>query len=99
MDRNVRAGKEFALLVWIAVHGVVDEICSNAAVVQECIALAGSTVSGHALTLAPRPYKKIQKRPLGLLYLFAKGRVSFHAINPKGKFTLAKISHALADGL
>ena len=46
-DRNVSTWQEFALFVWIAINRVVDEIGTNATVVQQGIPLARGTVAGN----------------------------------------------------
>src|SRR5262245_23710661 len=48
-DRDPCAGREAALLVWIAIHRVVEEIGADAAVVEQRVALAGSAIADHGL--------------------------------------------------
>lgn len=40
VDRDVGAGKEASLLVWVPVHGELKEIRANAAIVQKGVSLA-----------------------------------------------------------
>ncbi len=53
-NRNMRARQKLVVLVGVAVDRVVDEVGSDAAVVQQGIALARCAVSGHRLVLSLR---------------------------------------------
>ena len=52
VDRDVGAGQELPLLVWVAIHGVVQEIGADAAVVQQGVALCRARRSRRPLFLA-----------------------------------------------
>ena len=54
IDRNVHSWRIAAVLVWVAVDSEIEEISADAAVVEQCIAFAGSAISAHlrALLLA-----------------------------------------------
>ena len=46
------AGKKFSMLVRIAVHGVIQEIGANGAIVEEGVAFPGGPVAGDLLVEA-----------------------------------------------
>ena len=50
-DRNMRAWQEFALFVRIAINRVVDEIGTNATVVQQGIPFARGPVASNGFAL------------------------------------------------
>src|SRR5262249_54914337 len=43
--RNVSSGCEFALLVWVAIDGVVEDVGADTAVVQQSVTFAGCAVA------------------------------------------------------
>ena len=45
IDRDVHTRRKAAVLVRVSVHGKVKKICANAAVVEQRIAFAGSTIA------------------------------------------------------
>src|SRR5688572_5677521 len=59
-DRNARSGCEAPLLVRTAVHRVVQKIRADAAIVEQCIPLAGRAVPDNRLALLLRVDQKAQ---------------------------------------
>ena len=49
VDRNPRARRESTVLVWVAVHRVLEQVAADTAVVQQCVALAGCAVADDPL--------------------------------------------------
>lgn len=48
----MRTGKKFSMFVRIAVHGVIQEVGPNAAVVQQRVALAWGAIANDRLVSA-----------------------------------------------
>src|SRR5215813_13441570 len=64
VDRDPGAGSVLPLLVWAAIDGVVEEVGSNAAVVEERVPLARRTVARDAQPVALRVDEKCHEVPL-----------------------------------
>jgi hypothetical protein len=60
VDRDVRAWEELALLIRIAVDGELEQVAPDPAVVEQRVALAGSTISSDALTITARVDQELQ---------------------------------------
>src|SRR4051812_43629804 len=67
-DRNVSAGKELALFVWIAVDGVIEEIGADAAIVEQSVSFSGSAIAGDAFALAFGIDKEVEQAAFGLFH-------------------------------
>src|SRR5437867_11425131 len=66
---NVTARQKTSLLVRISIHGVLDEILADPAIVQQCGAFSRRTISCDLLLLMGSREQKIQEVELGLLDL------------------------------
>ena len=67
VDRHMHPGKETILLVGTAVHGVVQKIGADTAVVEQGVPFCGGAVRNDALSLLTRIDQEAQKRPLRAL--------------------------------
>ncbi len=67
IDRDVRARREPAVLVRVAVDRVVEEVGADAAVVEERVPLARGAVADDLLPGPPQPDQQLEQRPLRLL--------------------------------
>src|SRR5438552_5416963 len=94
IDGDVCSRQELAVLVGIAVDGIVDEVGANGAIVQQGVALAWRAVSGNFLSTALGLDEEFEQFALGFLYLIGKARVRFHLRVPQFYFSFAKISDA-----
>src|SRR6185369_8874059 len=74
-DRNMHPRRELAVLVRIAIDGEIEEVGSNPAIVEERIALAGSSISADSLAGLLDPDQERQEAALGLSYLVRKRSV------------------------
>ena len=75
-DRNVRSWQELALLVRAAVHGVVEEVGADAAVIEQGVPLARGAVTGDRLPFALGLDEEGQQLALRLLDLLLEARRS-----------------------
>src|SRR5262245_6502931 len=66
IDRNVRSGEEPAVLVWVPVDRVVEQVGADAAVVEKRVALSGCAVADYLLSLATKPDQELEQAPLRL---------------------------------
>src|SRR5258706_3349547 len=98
-DGNVCPRQELALLVRIAIDGVVDEIRADAAVVEERVAFARRPVPDHRFALAPDADQEFQELPLGLFDLLSKITICFDSAKPGVQFSLPHFDDAIADRL
>ena len=73
-DRYVRSRRERALLVRVAIHGVVEEVRADAAVVQQRVALARRPVADDALPSSFASMRKSSRSALGPVHLPSKLR-------------------------
>ena len=78
------------MLVRIAVHGVIQEIRANAAVIQQRVPFAGRAVAGDRLARALGFDQKFQQRALRLLHLLGKCAVGFMPVIPAAFFARAQ---------
>jgi hypothetical protein len=67
MYRDVRPGGEEPVLVWIAIHGVIDKIGTDPAVVEERIALSRRAVTDDLLPVASQSNEQLEQSALRLL--------------------------------
>ena len=72
ITRDMRARKELALLVWVAVNLVVEKICSNAAVVEQGVALSWSSIPNYCLSRAIGFDQELEQAALHFLDLFGE---------------------------
>src|SRR6267378_2157615 len=98
-DRDMRSGEELALLVGIAVHGVVDEIRADATVIQQRVAFARGSVSDDRLAFPPDADQELQKLPLGLFYLLSKIPICLNLAEPSLMFSSPQFDNAVANRL
>ena len=75
MDRDVHARREAAVLVGIAVDGELEEVGTDAAIVQERVALARRAIAADGLAVALRLDQERQELALGALDLLGKGGI------------------------
>ncbi len=75
--RDVRAGKKPAVLVGVAVDGVVDKVASQAAVIEKRVSLARRAVAGDRLSSFLRIDEKGEGVSLASLDLFVKRTIGF----------------------
>src|SRR5206468_12285172 len=92
INGDVRSGQELAVLMGIAVDGIVDEVGANGAIVQQGVALARRTISGNFLSTALGLEKEFEQFALGFLYLTGKARVRLYLRVPQFFLSFAKIS-------
>ena len=95
----MRSGQELALLVGIAVHGVVDEVRANTAVIQKRIAFARRPISDYRFSLSPDTDQEFKKLPLGLLHLLSEIAVCLDSAIPGVIFPLPHFDGAITYGL
>ena len=98
MDRDVGAGEEAPLLVRVPVHGELQKIRANAAIVQKGVSLARRSVSSHALAFAPQPDEQLQQRALRLDHLLGKCGVGFHPVQTRAELTVPQVHHGWRHG-
>src|SRR5882672_7392770 len=98
-DGNVRTRQELALLVRIAIDGIVDEVGADAAVIEERVAFARRPVPDHRFALAPDADQEFQELPLGLFDLLSKITICFDSAKPGVLFSLPHFDDAIADRL
>ena len=67
VDRHVHPRKEAVLLVRTPVHGVVQEIGTHTAVVQQGVAFCGGAISNDALSLFTCIHQEAEERSLRCL--------------------------------
>src|SRR5262249_9218868 len=65
-DGDVRSGRVATLFQRACVHGVVQEVGADAAIIQERVALAGGAVARNRLARALRPNEKLEQVALRL---------------------------------
>src|SRR6266404_1710645 len=73
----MRSAEEFSVLVRVSVDCVIEKVAANAAVIEERIPLARSTITSDRFPFPLHPNQKVQNLALGFLYLFCKGEVCF----------------------
>src|SRR6266478_5326243 len=78
-NRNMRPRQESAVLVRISVHGVIQEIRADRAVIQQSIALPRRSISRDLFPIAFRGNQKLQQLPLRFLHLLRKTRIPLQA--------------------
>src|SRR5437879_10012076 len=98
-NRDMRSGPELALLVGLAVHGVVNEIRANTAVIQKRIAFARCPISDYRFSLSPDTDQEFKKLPLGLLHLLSEIAVCLDSAIPGVMFPLPHFDGAIPYGL
>src|SRR3954451_3400408 len=69
IDRDVRARRVAAMLVGIAVHGEIEEVRSNTAVVEQGIAFAGRAIGAYLGTFILALNEKREDLPFGAMNL------------------------------
>src|SRR2546421_2807524 len=92
INGDVRSRQELAVLMGIAVDGIVDEVGADGAIIQQGVALARRTVSGNFLSTALGLDKEFEQFALGFLYLIGKARVRLYLCVPQFFLSFAKIS-------
>src|SRR5260370_2232191 len=92
INGNVCPRQELAVLMGIAVDGIVDEVGADGAIIQQGVALARSTISGNLLSTALGLDKKFEQFALGFLHLVGKARVRLYLRVPQFFLSFAKIS-------
>src|SRR5580658_6580993 len=85
-NRDVSARQESTLFVRAPVHGVLDQIFADAAVMQQSCALAGCSVSRHRLALPRRSEQELHECDFGLLYLLRKTLIAHCRSQPRSFF-------------
>src|SRR5919198_2003709 len=82
VDRHARPRKELALLVRASVHGEVDEVCSDAAVVEKGVAFPRGAVPSDRLPAILRVDKKFQELSLRLFHALTEAGVRVQTRHP-----------------
>ncbi len=67
-------------LYGFAIHGEIEEVGANAAVVEQRVAFARSTVADDSLALALGVDQEFEQLALGLLHLLAEVRVGLEPL-------------------
>src|SRR5262245_35977395 len=93
-DRNVSARRDLAVLVRIAVDRVIEEVGSNAAVVEQRISLAGSTIAGDRLSFTFRVDEKFEEAAFCVFHLLTEAPVVLNAIESELTFAREQRLHA-----
>src|SRR5262245_32462386 len=96
-DGNMGAGKQFALLVRVAIHRVVDEVAAYPAVVQQGVALARRPIADDGFSFPFGADQELQKLALGLLHLLSEVAIGFDAVKPSLIFALSHFDNTRTD--
>src|SRR5207249_10581344 len=86
-----RSCQEFAVLVGVSVDRVIEKVAADTAVIEECIALAGRTITGDRFPFPLHPDQKIQNLALGLFYLFCERKVGFQPCEASFLFSFRQL--------
>ena len=95
MDRNMGAWEEPTLFVRVPINCIVDEIGSHSAIIEQCIRLAGCSVTHDRLTRLFRSDQEFQEFPLLLLHALPERSVILQRIHPHAIFLRDYLCHAL----
>ncbi len=96
VDRDAGARGESAVLVRVAVHGVLEQIGSDAAVVQKRVALAGRAVADHALAATAALQQELQHGGAGIAGRGFEAAVSLHRVQAGPPLLRQDLQGALA---
>src|ERR1700730_4909350 len=77
IDGDARSGQEFAVLMRIAIDGVVDEVGADGAIIQQGVALARRAVASDVFSAALGLDEEFEQLALGFLHLIGKPGVGF----------------------
>lgn len=97
-NRYAHAGHEVTLFVRAEIDGIVDEIGSHAAVVQQRHALGSGAVSDDAFAFSFGADQKLEQLAFGLFYLFRKGKIGFEPPEPSGFLSCLELSDPVGRG-
>src|SRR5258705_5270334 len=64
--RNMRPGQKFAVFVGTSIHGEIEKVGTDTAIVEQRVALAGCTVRDDSLSLALCLNEELEQLALGL---------------------------------
>src|ERR1700733_1686737 len=96
-NRDVGPRKKLAVLVWIAIHRVIDKVRANSAVIQQCVSLARRSVSCDGLAFTPSANQEIQEHSLRLFYTLGEAAVALQLIHAFSGFRGSQTLQALGD--
>src|SRR5436309_4014700 len=99
VNRDMRSMKKFALLITIAVHRVIQEVATNARVVEQCVALAGCSVPHDRPALSLPLDQKFQQFPLCLYHPLLEAGIAFNTCKASRDFTRMQFFDAITDWL
>src|SRR5579883_3359875 len=88
-----------ALLVGVAVHGVIQKIRANAAVIEESVSFAGRAIAGDRFPFTLRRDQELQELALRFYHLLAKCQVVLDAGEAGLLFPRPELGYPGADGL
>src|SRR5262249_10318334 len=91
-NRDVRTGEKLALLIRIAIDGIVNKIAAHAAIVQQRIAFSWSPIPYDRFSLPLGFNQEFEQLSFGLFNLLSKCGVSVKAFNARGFFSLYKLA-------
>src|ERR1044071_8917493 len=74
-DRNMSAREELALLVRVAIDGVVEEIGADTAIIEQSVTFSGSAIARDAFALASGIDEELEEAALRFLHFFIERRV------------------------
>src|SRR6267143_1658274 len=91
-NRDVRTGEKLALLIRIAINGIVNKIAAYAAIVQQRIAFPRRPVPNDRFPLPFDFNQEFEQLSLCLSYLLSKCSVGVEAFNARSFFSLHKLA-------
>jgi len=82
-DGNMRSRQEFALLIRVSVHSVVNKVRPNAAIVQQSVSLPGCAIAHDRLAVPAGGDEKFEELAFGFFHLFAEEGVGVQLFETK----------------
>src|SRR5580658_9340030 len=99
MNRNTATRQESPLLVRAAIHCVLDQILTDAAVMQQSGALARRAIAGYLLALHRCREQKIDQCELRFLHLLREAIATFRLVESGSGFVGQHLAHVWLDGM